>query len=882
MTDADFISYAQNAEDVVLWRALRHVSKGTYVDVGAADPTADSVTRAFYDRGWRGVNLEPVPVLAAALAEQRPRDRTFAVAAGPCTGSVTLYASEDTGRSSVLVDVAGVAAAEGLEVVEVEVEMRTLDDVLGESGLDEAAIHFCKIDVEGAEKDALAGLDLRRWRPWVLVVEATAPQSTVASHETWEPAVLAADYSFCLFDGLNRFYLADEHPELRAALSYPACVFDMPYKRADVARELERLGQGALEADAARRSADHAHATLLSEAAALRAEEARLHAALADARAETAAARDHLRAVERLVAATRRDAVSWRTQLMAKVEEVARLHQHIGVISAQHQAHLHELGDLQANLGAMQTTISWRVTRPLRAVRRAQLASRTSDPGASATAIPRPAPVPAGPVWPGEHSSDTLARRINQSTALLLLGDEGAVPELGEALARFEDALERSDEPATVKSWLALTAANAAYPTELELQRGARLLRTDGPSGLTAEMARRFEASLARGDRADRLLHIVRDQVVLDVSHTVAHDLHTGIQRVVRETVGRWVNDHDLTLLTFDLERGFTKALAPSETQRLMRWRDHLHTSGAEGIRRVPLEVSDAVVVPWRCRMLLPELVADPMRCDAYRALAISGVLRSLALIGFDFIPMTATETVTDSMSANFANYLSVVKYADRLSAISVATASDFRAFNDMLGSQGVPGPEVAAHPLPTETPPRIDTDIEQVRAELGLGSLPLVLAVGSHEPRKNHLVLLEAAHRLWREGVQFHLLMIGGSGWRGEEFDEQVELLRAARYPLTVWKRASEQRLWASYHLARFSVFPSLVEGYGLPIAESLVCGTPVITSDFGSMVELAPAWRGSDHRRPEKRRGRGRRHAPSPHRRRDPRLPRGRSLRS
>jgi glycosyltransferase involved in cell wall biosynthesis len=735
-----------------------------------------------------------------------------------------LYAMQDTGRSTVFADVAAVAAAEGLEVVEVEVEMRPLDDILVDAGLGGAPIHFCKIDVEGAEAHVLAGLDLSCWRPWILVVEATAPQSTIASHQDWEPAVLAAGYSFCLFDGLNRFYVADEHAELRDRLSYPACVFDMPFMRVDVANELERLGEGALEAEAARRSADEAHAILLVEKARLQ--------------ADLAAARAHLAAAEALVAATQREVVTWRTQVMAKIEQMARLRQDVGRISVQQESHLHQIEDLQANLDAMQRTMSWRVTRPLRAVRRLQVATRTGD--GRSPAPPAPAPMSPGAGWANENSADTLARRINQSTALLLRDDDGAVPRIGEALARFEDALERSDESDTAKSWLALTTANAAYPTEVEVQRGARLLRADGPPGLTAEMTRRFEASLETGDRADRLLHILKDQVVIDVSHTVAHDLHTGIQRVVREAVGRWGNDHDFALLTFDLQRGFAKALAPSETQRLMHWREHLHPE-TDGIRR-PLEVSGAVVVPWKCQLLLPELVADPMRCDAYRALAISGVLRGLALIGFDFIPMTATETVTESMSANFANYLSVVKHADRLSAISAATARDFRAFNDMLGSQGLAGPEVVAHPLPTETPSRVEADIDQVRRELGLRSLPLVLAVGSHEPRKNHLVLLEAAHRLWRQGVQFHLLMIGGSGWRGEEFEDQVDLLLAAGHPLTVWKRASEQRLWASYHLARFSVFPSLVEGFGLPVAESLLCGTPVITSDFGSMLELAP----------------------------------------
>jgi|SRR5262245_3315890 len=55
------ISYAQNFEDIILWRALKHVEKGFYIDIGAQDPVVDSVSLAFYEKGWRGVHVEPVP-----------------------------------------------------------------------------------------------------------------------------------------------------------------------------------------------------------------------------------------------------------------------------------------------------------------------------------------------------------------------------------------------------------------------------------------------------------------------------------------------------------------------------------------------------------------------------------------------------------------------------------------------------------------------------------------------------------------------------------------------------------------------------------------------------------------------------------------------------
>jgi glycosyltransferase involved in cell wall biosynthesis len=130
---------------------------------------------------------------------------------------------------------------------------------------------------------------------------------------------------------------------------------------------------------------------------------------------------------------------------------------------------------------------------------------------------------------------------------------------------------------------------------------------------------------------------------------------------------------------------------------------------------------------------------------------------------------------------------------------------------------------------------------MRQVRDLLGIGSLPVVLAVGSHEPRKNHLALLHAAEILWREGLSFNLALIGGNSWNHADFDAQVELLRQANRPVQTIIGLPDDLLWAAYRQAYCTVFPSLHEGFGLPVAESLASGTPVITSNFGSMRELA-----------------------------------------
>ena len=61
-----FVSYAQNFEDVLLWRALGHIKNGVYIDVGANSHVEQSVTKVFYDAGWSGINIEPLPSFVTA------------------------------------------------------------------------------------------------------------------------------------------------------------------------------------------------------------------------------------------------------------------------------------------------------------------------------------------------------------------------------------------------------------------------------------------------------------------------------------------------------------------------------------------------------------------------------------------------------------------------------------------------------------------------------------------------------------------------------------------------------------------------------------------------------------------------------------------------
>lgn len=216
------VSYAQNFEDVMLWRALHKVSPGFYVDVGAQDPLVDSVSRAFHDRGWRGIHVEPVSKYAELLRRQRPGDDVIEAVVSQMQGLVPFFEVAGTGLSTANARIANGYSERGLDVVQRLKPSISLDDIALSVDGD---VHWLKIDVEGHERDVLESWN-SAFRPWILVVESTLPMSQCQSHQSWENIILDKDYKFVWFDGLNRFYLHKNHLDLACSFSAPPNVFD--------------------------------------------------------------------------------------------------------------------------------------------------------------------------------------------------------------------------------------------------------------------------------------------------------------------------------------------------------------------------------------------------------------------------------------------------------------------------------------------------------------------------------------------------------------------------------------------------------------------------------------------------------------------------------
>jgi FkbM family methyltransferase len=219
-----FISYAQNHEDVMLYRALREVKEGFYIDVGAQDPIIDSVTKAFYERGWRGINIEPNEEYFRKLQDDRPHDINLLTAVGREPGPISFYEVVHTGLSTTSAVYARGHAEAGYEVHLRNVPCTTLDKICADCGVE--TVHFLKIDVEGSERVVLDGFSFETVRPWIVVVEATEPNSTREVSAEWEHLLVGRRYQFVYFDGLNRFYIAAEHADLARHFSCPPNPFD--------------------------------------------------------------------------------------------------------------------------------------------------------------------------------------------------------------------------------------------------------------------------------------------------------------------------------------------------------------------------------------------------------------------------------------------------------------------------------------------------------------------------------------------------------------------------------------------------------------------------------------------------------------------------------
>lgn len=324
-----FISYSANQEDVLLNRLFSKKPTGFYVDVGAAHPLFENDTKALYDRGWSGINIEPNKGFFEILAAGRPRDTNLNSAVSDVTGESRFFEVKGTGLSTCDQDEAARAREKGFEIIEHLVPTQTLRDLL--AAANPSAIDLLKIDVEGFEPNVIRSNDWSRFRPDVIVVEATFPETPVRRPDVAGPLLENVGYRRVYFDGLNDYYLEKAFHAPEGAFDAPPNLFDRftTIGHVQLSQERDFLQQEGQSLKTERENA-------LIEIRALRTELAQ-HLYLKE---------DILRARDELLAMRGR-----MTALASQMENSEA-----------------ERAAAEARIEALWQSTSWRITRPLRAV----------------------------------------------------------------------------------------------------------------------------------------------------------------------------------------------------------------------------------------------------------------------------------------------------------------------------------------------------------------------------------------------------------------------------------------------------------------------------------------------------------------------------------
>lgn len=203
-------SYAQEGEDLLLRRFLNVRGPGFYVDIGAHHPMKFSNTYFYYRLGWSGINVDALPGSMSLFRKLRPRDVNIEAAISSTASTLTYTMFIEPALNTFDEPLARQRAAEGNAVVQtVPMHTRRLEDLLGEHVRDNQPIDFMSVDVEGLDLDVLKSNDWSRFRPTVVLAEASgvaAPSVREVESSEIHEFMSRQDYELVAKAYLTAFY----------------------------------------------------------------------------------------------------------------------------------------------------------------------------------------------------------------------------------------------------------------------------------------------------------------------------------------------------------------------------------------------------------------------------------------------------------------------------------------------------------------------------------------------------------------------------------------------------------------------------------------------------------------------------------------------------
>lgn len=348
-------------------------------------------------------------------------------------------------------------------------------------------------------------------------------------------------------------------------------------------------------------------------------------------------------------------------------------------------------------------------------------------------------------------------------------------------------------------------------------------------------------SALARWNRDRPLPRSGQRLVFIDVTNSTTDPANSGVIRVTRQ-ISRRLQQHpglDVVLVRWNHERHCYTLIDPNSSQLS-------NFGGPEDFHHIFYNPETAHIAPDRLLygtdpripiapvLFLPEVCLDGSLASRINWAKNYGLFVSTVL--HDLIPYYHVEYCTRDVIEGYASYIPQILGADQILTNSNYTLMELTRYVEEHRAQ-MPA-EAKAIWLPAQF-----AHAERVRTSLSPRGEIKILCVSTIEPRKNHKRLVEAYRCLVerRRDLRLKLVLVGNRYVGADELVSQIEA--AAREGASIeWRGIlTDQELQAEYTTSRFTIYPSVLEGYGMPIMESLWLGKPVICSDSGVMAELA-----------------------------------------
>jgi glycosyltransferase involved in cell wall biosynthesis len=337
---------------------------------------------------------------------------------------------------------------------------------------------------------------------------------------------------------------------------------------------------------------------------------------------------------------------------------------------------------------------------------------------------------------------------------------------------------------------------------------------------------------------------IGRRTVFIDVTNSARDEANSGVIRVTRQLTRR-LQTHaglDVICVGWNREGYFAELVDPR----------HSHLGDFGG----PLDPHGRMVDPAESRAGLERLVyaADPRMPIApvlfFPEVALDGTLSHrikwahdrgimTSAILHDLVPHYYPQYCSQEVISGFKPYIKAMTSVDQILANSTATLTDFNRYSQETRAPMPPSTQAIWLPAQFANVNRV------THFEMPSSSVIRILCVSTIEPRKNHMRLIDAYRELVRRrpDLRFRLVLVGNRYAGAEELANRI--LSAAGEGIGIeWQNVlTDEALLVQLAAARFTVYPSVVEGFGMPIAESLWLGKPVVCANSGAMYELARA---------------------------------------